>query len=244
MSVKCLIYCCKAKPYLYRVGTENWWYNEGCYEPFAYMEGFDLYNKKQKENSTIKEGDIYTSIFHNLNGKIIASFDCEKVDYYQMEYHKNDLVMNDISIYDEFESKEWGHDCFKRVISNEYSEEEIANCELIKKSCLSFDELGKYVCPKNGIDNFYAIHISNLEIFDKPKELNEYMVKAKKDKNWIGHKYIALHKAPQNMCNVYDRFGNHYVLISIRPEHIAKILTGKKTIEVRKKVVNKLKELI
>lgn len=246
MSVKCLIYCTKAYPYLTRGNSGK------TYPSCAISNGI---------------------LDWHLNGKIVASFDCEKVDYYQMEYHKNNLVMNDISIYDEFESKEWGHDCFNRVISNEYSDEEIANCELIKKSCLSFDELGKYVCPKNGIDNFYAIHISNLKIFDKPKEVRGYKGECI-NKKWsycpsceVGYEYISedeaefyraygtcstewvclnwLKKAPQNMCYCYDQERKtQYVLISIRPEWVAKILTGKKTIEVRKKVVNALKELV
>lgn len=241
MSVKCLIYCTKAKPYI----------------------SYDSYD------NTVWETDKE----YSLNGKVVAQFDCEKVDYYEMEYHKNNLVMNDISIYDEFESKEWGHDCFKRVISNEYSKEEIVNCELIKKSCLSFDELGKYVCSKSVIDNFYAIHISNLEIFDKPKELSEYKGECI-NKKWsycpsceVGYEYISedeaefyracgtcstewvclnwLKKAPQNMCYCYDQDKkNQYVLISIRPEWVAKILNGKKTIEVRRQVVNALRELI
>ena len=218
MSVKCLIYCTKAKPRLFKTLKNNIFYHS--------QSHFDFLSDFEKENI--------------LNGKIVASFDCEKVDYYEMEYHKNNLVMNDISIYDEFESKEWGHDCFKRVISNEYSKEEIANCELIKKSCLSFDELGKYVCSKNEIDNFYAIHISNLEIFDKPKELSEY------SKRLPNGDFQQLGKAPQNMMNVckIKYLIEDYVLISIKPEWVANILNGEKTIEVRKQVVNKLKELI
>lgn len=61
-------------------------------------------------------------------------------------------------------------------------------------------------------------------------------------------KYSSLQKAPQNMMRVYDPWeidengvGEAYVLISIHPEWICKILNGEKTIEVRKKV---LKEMI
>ena len=44
------------------------------------------------------------------------------------------------------------------------------------------------------------------------------------------------------MCRVYDRFGNKYILISIRPEWVCKILNGEKTIEVRKQIIKELKE--
>jgi predicted transcriptional regulator len=53
-------------------------------------------------------------------------------------------------------------------------------------------------------------------------------------------KYIPLKKAPQNMCYVYDKDGNKYVLISVHPEWLAMILNGLKTIEVRRKVLKEV----
>ena len=47
--------------------------------------------------------------------------------------------------------------------------------------------------------------------------------------------------APQNMMRCIDAYDNQYILISIRPEYLVKILNKEKTIEVRKKV---LKEMI
>lgn len=68
-------------------------------------------------------------------------------------------------------------------------------------SCLSEKELLDYSTIKfeNGIrfvKTIYAIHISNLEIFDKPKELSEF---SNCDK-YPYTKYIG--KAPQNFCYV------------------------------------------
>ena len=54
--------------------------------------------------------------------------------------------------------KEWFTDTFEEK-------------ELLKESCLSQEELDDYLEGKNGC----AIHISKLEIFDKPKELSEFM---------------------------------------------------------------------
>ena len=39
-----------------------------------------------------------------------------------------------------------------------------------KESCLYYDDLRKYIGAKKG----YALHISNLKIYDKPKELSEF----------------------------------------------------------------------
>lgn len=74
----------------------------------------------------------------------------------------------------------------------------------------------------------YNLHLSNLEVFDVPKELSDFGVK----------------KAPQNMMKVFDDKGNEYVLISIRPEHLANILNGKKTIEVRKRILKSMEGLM
>ena len=39
-----------------------------------------------------------------------------------------------------------------------------------KESCLYYDDLREYIGTKKG----YALHISNLKIYDKPKELSEF----------------------------------------------------------------------
>ncbi len=105
---------------------------------------------------------------------------------------------------------------------------------LLKESCLQKHELSNYL----GFENGYAIHIKNLHIFDEPKELSDY--KIIRDN---GCSRLTLTKAPQNMMKVKE-FKNgmvaDYILISIRPEWLCKILNGEKTIEVRKKVLKEM----
>ena len=48
-----------------------------------------------------------------------------------------------------------------------------ATYDLLTESCLEYDELDNYLNKNNG----YAIHITKLEIFDKPKELNSFVSK-------------------------------------------------------------------
>ena len=95
---------------------------------------------------------------------------------------------------------------------------------ILYKACLTRKDLVDYGKGKY----LYALHLSNLEVFDNPKELRYYGVK----------------KAPQNMMKVFDDKGNEYVLISIRPEHLANILNGKKTIEVRKRILKSMEGLM
>jgi predicted transcriptional regulator len=105
--------------------------------------------------------------------------------------------------------------------------------ELIERSCISNLELEKYFGKSNG----YAIHIKNLHIFDEPKELGmaHYTTLKSADK---------IQKAPQNMCIVrsyYPKdYSEKYILISIRPEWLCKILNREKTIEVRRVVLKEM----
>lgn len=103
--------------------------------------------------------------------------------------------------------------------------------ELREKSCLRLDELYNYLDKDNNYKG-YAIHIKNLHIFDKPKELYDY---------GMDFPISPIVKAPQNMMYA-NGIGSRYILISIRPEWLCKILNGEKTIEVRKKVLKEMKE--
>lgn len=86
--------------------------------------------------------------------------------------------------------------------------------EICQNACLSWEEIHRYLAYK---ETGYAIHISDLEIFDKPKELSEfYKVGAWKvfeeqlNTSWIGSSNQeimqslgqTLTKAPQNFYYV------------------------------------------
>ena len=122
-----------------------------------------------------------------------------------------------------------------------YETKTLSENEILEKSCLTSDELFDYL----GEDNEgYAIHIKNLHIFDEPKELSNYFTRAKKMNTLYGSSWVceSIDKAPQNMMYAQDENQNkQYILISIQPQWLVKILNGEKTIEVRKKV---LKEMI
>lgn len=148
-----------------------------------------------------------------LNGKIVAECDFEV----------EEIKWNDIENYN--------------------YEEMLPLDNLLKNSCLTKLELEDYLNGKDG----YAIHIKNLNIFDEPRELRNYH----RAKSIDGHS-PCWHckrfgtgcercdiKAPQNMMYAY--LGNDkYILISIRPEWLCKILNGEKTIEIRKKVLKEM----
>lgn len=110
-----------------------------------------------------------------------------------------------------------------------YETKTLSENEVLEKSCLIGDELFDYL----GEDNEgYAIHIKNLHIFDEPKELSEY---------GMDFPISPIVKAPQNMMYA-NGIGERYILISIKPQWLCKILNGEKTIEVRKKVLKEMLE--
>lgn len=167
-------------------------------------------------------------IDNDLNGKVIAEFDGE-VEVIHNEYD-NSLFYTD----------------------------KCGGFRLQFRSCLDCRQLATYLNGKTG----YAIHINDLKIFDKPRALNSYSkVKSYKDgeikvarwefdenlnlkkivDEFIPHYHFEKIRSPQNMMKVYDKNGNEYILISIRPEWACKILNGEKTIEVRKQVLNCMK---
>ncbi len=167
---------------------------------------------------------------NDLNGKIVAECD------YEVEEIQNITIT----------TVDASH---LQLFTNKLAEE-----KLFKHSCLSRYEMFDYL--KNGFSKVdeprgYAILIKNLHIFDEPKELRDYYIKqcqfgkcstCKYGKNEIRCSTIdtPITKAPQNMMYAYDREGNMYILISIQPQWLCKILNGEKTVEIRKKVLKEM----
>ena len=80
--------------------------------------------------------------------------------------------------------------------------------ELLKECCLTYDQLSDYL---DDINNGYAIHITKLEIFDKPKDISEFMKVSCKGcpfentqtcHNDTDGRYCKLTRAPQSWCYV------------------------------------------
>ena len=167
---------------------------------------------------------------NDLNGKIVAEcdYDVEKIRY---GWYPQNIVPKGDYYY------------------TYYKTSKIEPKEFYKKSCLNWEQLNSYLNDYDSqkFDGGYAIHIKNLHIFDEPKELDYYYSRPKKVNtfDWYrakGYTYtnITLDKAPQNMMYCCTESGKDYILISIRPEWLCKILNKEKTIEIRKKVLKEM----
>lgn len=196
-------------------------------------------------------------------------FYCTKAKYGfsvgHLRFNKNDLTLDpDTNKYRCDDS------CYIMCAKNEYTENNflngkiVAECEIDKveeiilngdetelkfgtksndcieeQACLNFDELEQYFGYKNEKWG-YALYLKNLKVFNTPFPINIYLAKVADDPR----KSTILRKAPRNMCYCYDMFEEKHILISIRPEHLCKILNGEKTIEIRKKILKELKKEI
>ena len=119
------------------------------------------------------------------NGKVVARFWCDKVETISLPYTY-------------FGTNKWVSCENERTLQTETIDEQ----ELLKKSCISEEQIYKYLNFKKSPKQVgYAIHISKLEIFDEPRELSEF--KFWKDKSEYGCWYEnKLTKAPQNLCYI------------------------------------------
>lgn len=113
---------------------------------------------------------------------------------------------------------------------------------ILKGSCLKEHQLFDYIIKgdENESQNpFYAIHIKNLHIFDKPRELYDCLIHPKIEPRYYGCEHLS--KAPQNMMYV-ELDDIKYILISIQPKELCRILNGEQTILIKKKVLKEMLE--
>ena len=150
--------------------------------------------------------DYNNSFFENLNGKVVAKFTLNKVVPVVMQMGADYGFGNNGYI-------GYGH-CEKGNFKFMFDME--------KETCLEHnEELCKYLNDGKNFDDIYinrlkanigyAWHISNLVIFDKPKELSEFYKVSCKGclfentqtcHNDINGKYCRITKAPQSMCYI------------------------------------------
>lgn len=138
--------------------------------------------------------------------------------------------------------------------------------DISKGSCLTQFEIEDYLgCKVGGEVVGKAIHIKNLHIFDKPRELSDYYTRiTDKDRtnDFKGIDVIfpdvridewflecvsckKLEKAPQNMQKIitFNKETNEYeyaILISIQPQWMCLILNRVKDVEVRRVVLKEM----
>lgn len=126
------------------------------------------------------KGNLYYGRKHFLSfftSKVIGEFICDRIEEFESEFYNDDTVMNAIYriIRDEDNPEEYE---IAETASNEDDSEKFWIC---RESCLSFNEIKEYIGYDKPEKTFYGWHISQLKMYDKPKEINAFFKVCKQD---------------------------------------------------------------
>lgn len=142
---------------------------------------------------------------YDANGKVIGEFICNKVDNFycvSVPYQReNNLGYGQFIDNGVYKVNSW-HEGIAFERNDRYIDTMLNNNDL-KKMCLTAQELFNYI----GIGkHLYGWHISNLKIYDKPKELSEF----RKQCNCKGHCFmcereIVKQDKSKQMCVCYEK---------------------------------------
>lgn len=144
------------------------------------------------------------------SGKVIGSFVCDRVEEYEGEFWDDDTYERIQEPWEPSDFAEYGEYEYDTIGEN--GEFYGKGIELSKQSCLSWNELRKYV--GQGLKDFYGWHIIEPKLFDKPRDLGEFKHKIKVPWAWqengkaIGYfyKWQPITRAPQSWvyCETID----------------------------------------
>lgn len=158
--------------------------------------------------------------FSQGRGKVIGEFICDSIASYEAELWDDDTYERIQEFYEPDDFAEYGEYEYKTIATNEddFWKENM----LCEASCVTVEELRRYV--GTGIATFYGWHISDLIIYDEPKELREFYTACKMDceycemwdsvrvnadefdmdckSDWFMHKPIK--RPPQSWCYVEE----------------------------------------
>ena len=118
-------------------------------------------------NATVRE--VLNSVYGG--GKVIGSFVCDRVEEYEGEFWDDDTYERIQEPWEPSDFAEYGEYEYDTIGEN--GEFYGKGIELSKQSCLSWNELRKYV--GQGLKDFYGWHITEPKLFDEPLELKHFI---------------------------------------------------------------------
>ena len=187
--------------------------NDTSYKCYIYCTGV----KTMPLNEYVKIHQATDGKIDDWHGKVIGEFVCDRIQTFESEFVDDDCYEFVASLdYDEDGDAtgfiEWSND-------SDFSYE---STDFYKKCCVKYEELKNYM--GQGINEFYGWHISDLVIYDKPKELNEFYTECQMNcehcemwgsvrvnaeefdmdckSDWFNHKPIK--RPPQSWCYVAE----------------------------------------
>lgn len=131
-----------------------------------------VYQTKHKGGkATVSE--VLNSVYGG--GKVIGSFVCDRVEEYEGEFWDDDTYERIQEPWEPSDFAEYGEYEYDTIGEN--GEFYGKGIELSKQSCLSWNELRKYV--GQGLKDFYGWHITEPKLFDKPRDITEFALYGK-----------------------------------------------------------------
>ena len=153
---------------------------------------YATWNGSKKEILVKQDGQLLcedwrkASGLQRASGKVIGEFVCDRIDEYRAEFtdlqysdarHK-EVCQNTIKWVEDLDEEDGV--VYRYETSNE--EDNPDDCKFLKESCLTFNEVRKYIGETFFDIPFYGWHISDLKIYDEPKALSEFFYACKQPK--------------------------------------------------------------
>ena len=159
-----------------------------CTNTPKYHHLYDLtpYNNGERMYGVTEHNKYSLVVKGYLNGKVIGEFVCDRIDRIGKRGTNNNFDYCYLSL------NEWGNDDIEIEITD------------IQKSCISKSELNAYGANSSCL---YAWHITDLKIYDKPKELSEF--EFPKDNIHLSYRkrnqyFKGITRPPQSWCYVEE----------------------------------------
>lgn len=104
------------------------------------------------------------------NSKVIGEYICDSIDKYTAEFTEGNCYEDIRYHYLDTEGEE------QELIVVANTGDDSASCWFFNESCLSFNDVKEYIGINFHDVPFYGYHITDLVIYDEPKELGEFYV--------------------------------------------------------------------
>ncbi|MDE7438942.1 MAG: hypothetical protein K2N23_00270 [Clostridia bacterium] len=143
----------------------------------------------------------YQPFMKKLLGKVIGEFVCDRIDEYHTEFYAEDNVYQEIRRVWLDPDYDYPYEDFEIIASNDA--ENLGDNQLLRDSSLSLYELKQYV--GYGWGRVFGWHISDLKIYDKPKELGEFKYPCRRGYNDINNAWCYRERGLRlTMCKYND----------------------------------------
>lgn len=129
---------------------------------------------------TISGSQIFLRDGSKGNGNVIGEFICDGIEEFETEFYSSDNVLN--AIYRVVKDEDYPE--VRMYTSIATNEQDSDNFWLCSQACMSFSEIKKYIGYVKREISFYGWLISNLVIYDEPKEINKFFTLSRPPQSW------------------------------------------------------------